>query len=98
MWIIKCKAKRPRAENKNVQIKTLLTYATIFVVSIYFFKRIQHNLMKGNFLTITPDPQKKQDLDSTRDFDPLLCELHLNVLNEILYIFYHVNIILPQMP
>lgn len=52
---------------------------------------MEQNLMKGNFLTITPVPQKKQDLDSTGDFDPLLREMHLNILNQILYIFYHVN-------
>lgn len=74
-----------------MQIKTLLPYATIFVVSIYFSKQMEQNLMKGNFLTITPVPQKKQDLDSTGDFDPLLREMHLNILNQILYIFYHVN-------
>lgn len=58
---------------------------------------MEQNLMKGNFLTITPVPQKKQDLDSTGDFDPLLREMHLNILNQILYIFYRVNIILTQM-
>lgn len=30
----KMESKRPRAENKNMQIKTLLPYATLFVVNI----------------------------------------------------------------
>jgi len=30
-------SKRPRAENKNMEIKTLLPYATIFVVGTSLF-------------------------------------------------------------